>query len=93
VDKQLSGVATVQTISRLNRTYPGKDWTAIPDFVNDPEQVLGQKQLQAKLSPVLQRFAGIVAEAKRNKSPSETKKRFASGIARMVYEFANEGAE
>ncbi|MFP4638600.1 MAG: type I restriction endonuclease subunit R [Spirochaetaceae bacterium] len=125
VDKQLSGVATVQTFSRLNRTYPGKDWTAILDFVNDPEQVLadfqtyyrgcelqtgadpqmlidlqtrldaegvyyesevdafveaywsagekglGQKQLQAKLSPVLQRFSTMVAEAKRRESTKE----------------------
>ena len=45
VDKQLSGVAAVQTLSRLNRTYPGKDWTAIPDFVNDPDQILKDFQL------------------------------------------------
>jgi len=40
VDKRLAGVATVQTLSRLNRTFPGKDWTAILDFVNDPDAVL-----------------------------------------------------
>lgn len=40
VDKRLAGVATVQTISRLNRIYPGKDWTAVLDFVNDPDQIL-----------------------------------------------------
>ena len=40
MDKKLSGVATVQTLSRLNRTYPGKDWTVVLDFVNDPEEVL-----------------------------------------------------
>ncbi|HUX21971.1 MAG TPA: type I restriction endonuclease subunit R, partial [Spirochaetia bacterium] len=40
VDKKLSGVATVQTLSRINRTYPGKDWTVIIDFVNDPESIL-----------------------------------------------------
>jgi len=39
VDKRLSGVATVQTLSRLNRTYPGKDETFILDFVNDAEEV------------------------------------------------------
>ena len=44
MDKQLSCVATVQTLSRLNRTYPGKDWTAVLDFVNDPDQVLADFQ-------------------------------------------------
>jgi len=40
VDKKLSGVTTVQTLSRLNRTYPGKETTFILDFVNDPEHIL-----------------------------------------------------
>lgn len=40
VDKQLSGVAAVQTLSRLNRMAPGKKDTYIVDFVNDPDQVL-----------------------------------------------------
>jgi type I restriction enzyme R subunit len=44
VDKQLSGVATVQTLSRLNRTYPGKDWTVVLDFVNAPEDILADFQ-------------------------------------------------
>jgi type I restriction enzyme R subunit len=39
VDKQLSGVATVQTFSRLNRVCPGKDRTYILDFRNKPESV------------------------------------------------------
>jgi type I restriction enzyme, R subunit len=39
VDKKLGGSNTVQTLSRLNRTAPGKDTTMILDFVNDPEQV------------------------------------------------------
>ena len=39
VDKKLGGTNTVQTLSRLNRTAPGKDSTMILDFVNDPEQV------------------------------------------------------
>jgi type I restriction enzyme R subunit len=39
VDKKLGGTSTVQTLSRLNRTAPGKDSTMILDFVNDPEQV------------------------------------------------------
>lgn len=46
VDKRLSGVTAVQTLSRLNRTYPaaGKDTTYVLDFVNDPEEVLGSFQ-------------------------------------------------
>lgn len=39
VDKKLAGVAAVQTLSRLNRTMPGKDQTFIIDFVNDPEEI------------------------------------------------------
>ncbi len=39
VDKKLAGVAAVQTLSRLNRTYPGKDQTFVLDFVNDPEDI------------------------------------------------------
>lgn len=39
VDKKLAGVAAVQTLSRLNRTYPGKDQTFVIDFVNDPEEI------------------------------------------------------
>src|SRR5512139_629472 len=40
VDKRLAGIQAVQTLSRLNRAYPGKDTTYILDFVNDPEEVL-----------------------------------------------------
>ncbi|WP_144803656.1 type I restriction endonuclease subunit R [Curtobacterium sp. BH-2-1-1] len=40
VDKKLGGVQAVQTLSRLNRTHPGKDKTFVLDFVNDPEEVL-----------------------------------------------------
>lgn len=39
VDKKLSGVSAVQTLSRLNRRAPGKDKTFVLDFVNDPEQI------------------------------------------------------
>lgn len=39
VDKKLGGAATVQTLSRLNRTMRGKESTMVLDFVNDPEQV------------------------------------------------------
>lgn len=42
VDKRLDGVTAVQTLSRLNRTYPagGKDTTFVLDFVNDPNDIL-----------------------------------------------------
>ena len=40
LDKKLSGVEAVQTLSRLNRTYPGKDETYVIDFVNDPKTIL-----------------------------------------------------
>jgi type I restriction enzyme R subunit len=39
VDKKLGAAATVQTLSRLNRTMRGKESTMVLDFVNDPEQV------------------------------------------------------
>ncbi|MCH8503809.1 MAG: DEAD/DEAH box helicase family protein [Ectothiorhodospiraceae bacterium] len=40
VDKKLQSVDCVQTLSRLNRTFPGKDATFILDFVNDPQDIL-----------------------------------------------------
>ena len=40
VDKKLSGVKAVQTLSRLNRTYPGKEDTFVLDFANDRETIL-----------------------------------------------------
>tara|TARA_R110002020_G_C16321351_1_gene774823 strand:- start:19081 stop:22257 length:3177 start_codon:yes stop_codon:yes gene_type:complete len=39
VDKKLQGVECVQTLSRLNRLFPGKE-TFILDFVNDTQDVL-----------------------------------------------------
>lgn len=40
VDKRLAGIQAVQTFSRLNRAYPGKDTTYILDFVNNPAEIL-----------------------------------------------------
>lgn len=40
VDKKLRDVKAVQTLSRLNRTYPGKEDTYILDFVNSKEDIL-----------------------------------------------------
>jgi type I restriction enzyme R subunit len=44
VDKKLSGVRAVQTLSRLNRTCTGKDDTFVLDFVNDRETILSSFQ-------------------------------------------------
>lgn len=42
VDKALGGVECVQTLSRLNRTYPGKaeSGTFVLDFYNEPQDIL-----------------------------------------------------
>src|SRR5262249_29327753 len=40
VDKKLSGVNTVQTLSRLNRVYPGKEDTVVLDFANDADEII-----------------------------------------------------
>lgn len=39
VDKKLTGVAAVQTLSRLNRTCPGKRAPIVLDFANDAETI------------------------------------------------------
>ena len=39
VDKRLDGVQAVQTLSRLNRTYPGKEPPFVLDFVNEAEGI------------------------------------------------------
>jgi type I restriction enzyme R subunit len=39
VDKKLSGVTCVQTLSRLNRTTPGKDATFVLDFENSADEI------------------------------------------------------
>jgi len=46
VDKKLGGVECVQTLSRLNRTYPGKAVTGtfVLDFFNEPDDILASFQ-------------------------------------------------
>ena len=39
VDKKLGGVNAVQTLSRLNRTYPEKKETMVLDFANEAEDI------------------------------------------------------
>ena len=40
VDRRLSGIQAVQTLSRLNRCYPGKTTTYVVDFANEPDDIL-----------------------------------------------------
>lgn len=40
LDKKISGVEAVQTLSRLNRTYPGKDKTYVLDFANESKEIV-----------------------------------------------------
>lgn len=44
VDKRLAGIQAVQTLSRLNRTHPGKEDTFVLDFVNEPDEILAAFQ-------------------------------------------------
>lgn len=46
VDKKLGGVECVQTLSRLNRTFPAKEecGTYVLDFFNEPEDILNAFQ-------------------------------------------------
>lgn len=46
LDKKLGGVECVQTLSRLNRTFPGKAETGtyVLDFFNEPEDILAAFQ-------------------------------------------------
>ena len=44
VDKKLSGVKAVQTLSRLNRTTPGKTDTFILDFTNERQTIIDSFQ-------------------------------------------------
>lgn len=39
IDKKLAGLQAVQTLSRLNRTYPGKERTFILDFQNTMDDI------------------------------------------------------
>ncbi|KFL89617.1 Type I restriction-modification system, restriction subunit R [Acetobacter malorum] len=44
VDRKLGGIQAVQTLSRLNRCYPGKDITYVVDFANEPQDILSAFQ-------------------------------------------------
>ncbi len=52
VDKKLSGVKAVQTLSRLNRMHAGKEDTFILDFVNETEDILSSFQPYYELTTI-----------------------------------------
>jgi type I restriction enzyme R subunit len=52
VDKKLSGVLAVQTLSRLNRTTTGKEDTFVLDFANDTAEILESFQPYYELTTV-----------------------------------------
>ncbi|WP_181307543.1 type I restriction endonuclease subunit R [Rufibacter sp. XAAS-G3-1] len=52
VDKKLSGVKAVQTLSRLNRTAKGKEDTFVLDFANEQEDILNSFQPYYELTTV-----------------------------------------
>lgn len=52
VDKKLSGVKAVQTLSRLNRMCAGKDDTFVLDFANETEEILNSFQPYYELTTV-----------------------------------------
>lgn len=53
VDKRLGDVQAVQTLSRLNRTFPGKEDTFVLDFVNEPEEIQKAFQRYYDTAPIL----------------------------------------
>lgn len=52
VDKKLSGVKCVQTLSRLNRMHPGKEDTFVLDFANDAEITISSFQPYYEMTTV-----------------------------------------
>jgi type I restriction enzyme R subunit len=52
VDKKLSGVKAVQTLSRLNRMCAGKEDTFVLDFANDTQEILDSFQPYYELTSI-----------------------------------------
>jgi type I restriction enzyme R subunit len=52
VDKKLSGVKAVQTLSRLNRMCVGKEDTFVLDFANETEEILNSFQPYYELTTI-----------------------------------------
>jgi len=72
VDKTLTGVGAVQTLSRLNRTMRDKDDTCVLDFVTEnPERIkvafsryYGETSLKDSTDPILPRPATSAADSR-----------------------------
>jgi len=56
VDKKLTGVNAVQTLSRLNRSFPGKDNVYVLDFRNETEEI------RKAFLPFYERTEGVPTE-------------------------------
>jgi type I restriction enzyme, R subunit len=57
VDKVLTGLVVVQTLSRLNRRAEGKDGTFVLDFRNDADDIRNSHaRVHAALAPAVDRF-------------------------------------
>jgi type I restriction enzyme, R subunit len=54
VDKKLSGVKAVQTLSRLNRKRPGKEDTFVLDFANERQTILDSFQPYYEVTSVIE---------------------------------------
>lgn len=78
VDKMLGGIQCIQTLSRLNRCYPGKEDTMVLDFRNNADDVLKAFQKYYKETSLqgevdVQRLYSFVAEIEQYKvyNPAE----------------------
>lgn len=65
VDKPLSGINAVQTLSRLNRVHPDKSETFVLDFVNDSAQVLSAFERYYGRTEALPSNPNVLEEAAR----------------------------
>jgi type I restriction enzyme R subunit len=63
VDKTLTGLAVVQTLSRLNRTMKGKTDTFVLDFRNDPELVVREFQHFYEAATVIPTDVNVLTDA------------------------------
>jgi type I restriction enzyme R subunit len=67
VDKRLSGVTAVQTLSRLNRMATGKDQTYVLDFVNEPDEILAAFKTYYRSASLAENSDANLIHALRNK--------------------------
>jgi type I restriction enzyme R subunit len=63
VDKPLTGINAVQTLSRLNRVHPDKGETYVLDFVNDADNILDAFEQYYGTTEALPSDANLLADA------------------------------